>query len=306
MAKPLVTAVIPAYNCEKYIGGAIESILSQDYEPVEVVVADDGSTDGTRDIVSSFGKRVELVECIHGGPSAARNAGIAAAKGDLIAFLDADDLWKPGKLSYQVPLFEDPQVGFVYSNFDYIDAQGKLIRTRLGRWHKGNIFREIMKYGLAWTGTVIVRRSVFEHLGGFDESMPVAEDWDMWLRISAYYEADYDIRTLSSYRMHEESLLGRLDFIDWMVHSLKKNFEAHGKHAGISRTEYRRILAHYYYRLGNGVLPGKLAMRNRHYLWQAIKTYPLHFKALRAYFWGLCAYWRARKSGAIGLDYLNR
>ena len=74
----------------------------------------------------------------------------------------------------------------------------------------------------------------------------------------------------------------------------------------MSRGEYRRILAHYYYRLGNGKLPRAISRRNREYLWRAIRTNPLHFKALRAYFWGLCGYWRGRKSEAIGLEYLNR
>jgi glycosyltransferase involved in cell wall biosynthesis len=306
MARPLVTAVMPAYNCAKFIGGAIESILAQSYAPVEIVVVDDGSTDGTREVVRRFGGEVRLLERGHGGPAAARNTGIAAARGELIAFLDADDLWKPRKLILQVPLFDNPAVGLVYGNFDYIDEQGGLIRTRLGRWYRGKIFQQIMKHGLAWTGTVMVRRSVFEHIGGFDESMPVAEDWDMWLRVSAFYEVDYEIQTLSSYRMREGSLIGGPEFIDRMIYGLNKNFRLYGRQAGMSAGEYRRLLAHYYYRLGNGRLPAAIAKRNREYLWRAIRTNPLHFKALRAYFWGLCAYWRGRKSEAIGLEYLNR
>lgn len=306
MRNPLVTTVMPAYNCARFVGEAIESILAQSYKPVEIVVVDDGSTDGTRDVVRRFGGKVRLLEHEHGGPAAARNAGIAAARGELIAFLDADDLWKDNKLELQAPLFENPQVGLVYGNFDYIDEDSRLIRTRLGRWYRGRIFRWIMKYGLAWTGTVVVRRAVFDRVGGFDESMPVAEDWDMWLRVSAFYEADYDIHTLSSYRMREGSLLGGVEFIDWLIRGLKKNYHLHGKEAGMRAGEYRRLLAHYYYRLGNCKLPGAIGKRNRDYLWRAIRTNPLHFKALRAYFWGLCAYWRGRKSGAIGLDYLNR
>ncbi len=306
MANPLVTALMPAYNCEKYVGGAIESVLAQSYGPVEIVVVDDGSTDATRDVVRRFGRRVRLLERGHGGPAAARNTGIAAARGELIAFLDSDDLWKPEKLSLQVPLFENPKVGLVYSNFDYIDEQGRQIRTRLGRFYRGRIFRQVMKHGLAWTGTVVVRRSVFEHTGGFDEAMPPAEDWDMWLRVSAFYEVDYEIRTLASYRMREGSLRGSPDFIDRMIYGLKKNFTRYGRQAGMSAGEYRRLLAHYYYRLGNGRLPQAIVRRNRSYLWRAIRTNPFHFKALRAYFWGLCAYWRGRKSEAIGLEYLNR
>lgn len=306
MGSPLVTTVIPAYNCEKYVGKAIDSILAQTYRPVEIIVVDDGSTDGTHDVLSGFGAKVRVLERENGGPSAARNAGIAAASGGLIAFLDADDLWKPNKLSLQVPLFEDKEVGLVYSNFDYINEKGNLIRTRLGRWHRGNIFRAIMKYGIVWTGTVVARKSVLHQTGGFDESMPVCEDWDMWLRISASCKVDYDIRTLASYRMRKDSLLGGVEFIKWMFHTLKKNSALSAKQAGMSGREYGRILAHYYYRLGNGKLPDLIDKRNREYLWRAIRANPFHFKALRAYFWGLCAYWRGRKSEAIGLEYLNR
>ena len=306
MGNQLVTVVMPTYNCAGYAGEAIKSILAQEYKPVEIVVVDDGSTDDTREAVRRFGNRIKLIERHHGGPAAARNTGIEAAKGELIAFLDADDLWRPNKLALQVPLFQNPDIGLVYSNFDYIDEKSTLIRTRLGRWYRGRIFHRVMKHGLAWTGTVVARRNVFERLGGFDEAMPVAEDWDMWLRISAFYEVDYVIRTLASYRMRESSLTGSPEFIDWMIYSLKKNFERYGGRAGMSGLEYRRLLAHYYYRLGNGRLPGPIARRNRQYLWRAIRTYPLHFKALRAYFWGLCAYWHGRKSKAIGLDYLKR
>jgi glycosyltransferase involved in cell wall biosynthesis len=297
---------MPAYNCARYIAQALESVFAQDYEPVEVVVVDDGSTDNTVGVVRGFGDRVRLIERSHAGPSAARNAGIKAARGELVAFLDADDQWKPRKLELQVPLFDNPEVGLVYSNFDYINEDGELIRTRLGRWHKGRIFPEMMKHGLAWTGTIIVRRSAFEQAGYFDEAMPVAEDLDMWLRVCAHYEADYDIRTLSSYRMREGSLIGGPEFIDWMLYTLKKNFRLHGARAGMGKREYRRLLGHYYYRLGNGKLPEPISRHNRRYLWRAIRTNPFHFKALRAYFWGLCGYWSERKSQAIGLDYLNR
>jgi glycosyltransferase involved in cell wall biosynthesis len=306
MCKVLVSTVIPAYNCAGFIADSITSALNQSYEPVEVIVVDDGSVDGTRDVVRSFGRGVRLLERVHGGPAAARNTAIAAARGELVAFLDADDLWKPHKLATQVPLFENPAVGLVYSNFDYIDANGRLIRTRLGRWYRGRIFREVMRHGLIWTGTVVARREVFKRVGGFDESMPLAEDWDMWLRVSAFYEIDYDIRTLSSYRMREGSLLGEPGFVEQMIYGLRKNFELYGRQAGVGAWGYRRTLAHYYYRLGNGGLPGSLGRRNRHYLWQAIRTNPFHFKALRAYFRGLCGQWRARRSGAVGLEFFNR
>lgn len=305
MKNPLVTVVMPAYNCAGFIGEALESALSQTYRPVEIVVVDDGSTDVTRETVRRF-SGVRLLEQNHAGPAAARNRGISEARGELVAFLDADDLWKPEKLEIQVPLFENPKVGLVYCNFDYIDEQGKQIRTRLGRWHRGAIFEQIMKYGLVWTGTVITRRSVFERTGGFDEKMPVSEDWDMWLRISAFHEADYDIRTLASYRQRRGSLLGGVEFIDCMLYALEKNFRLCGRQAGMSRRKYRKLLAHYYYRLGNGALPDTISKRNRGYLWRAIRTNPFHYKALRAYFWGLCAYWKGRKSEAVGLEYLNR
>src|SRR4029434_246146 len=109
-----VSVVIPCYNAEPFVGEAIESALSQSPTPVEVIVVDDGSDDGSVRVSRSFGDRVRVLSSGHAGVSAARNTGLLAARENLVAWLDADDVWEAGKLADQIPRFDDPVVGLVY------------------------------------------------------------------------------------------------------------------------------------------------------------------------------------------------
>src|SRR5437667_12630279 len=111
---PLVSVVIPCYNGERYLAEAIESVLAQRYEPLEIIVVDDGSTDRSAEVARHFGDAVQYVCQPHAGAAAARNRGVGLATGDLIAFLDADDVWTEGRLARQVQVLEaDPSVGMV-------------------------------------------------------------------------------------------------------------------------------------------------------------------------------------------------
>ena len=114
---PTVSVIIPTYNRAPFVGEAIESALAQTRPPLEVVVVDDGSTDDTADRVAHYGDRVVYVRQTNAGPATARNTGIGHARGDLIALLDSDDRWLPQKLEWQVPLFDDPEVGMVHAGF---------------------------------------------------------------------------------------------------------------------------------------------------------------------------------------------
>ena len=114
MSRPLVSVIVPAYNRERYLGEALDSIFAQDYRPLEVIVADDGSTDGTARVARAYSE-VRLLSLPHRGVAAARNAAIAASTGSLLAFLDSDDLWVAGKLDAQVGLLEgNPQIGYCF------------------------------------------------------------------------------------------------------------------------------------------------------------------------------------------------
>lgn len=187
-AKPLVSVVIPAYNAERYLGEAIESVLAQTYAPVETIVVDDGSSDETVAVASAY-EGVTVIEQANAGPSAARNRGFAASRGELIAFHDSDDAMTPDKLEVQAGLLiADPGVGCVLAEQELLIEPG----AELPFWVEGSKVETVMPprppeledEPLVHPMTMVVRRSTFEQVGGFDESMRAAEDFDWMLRAS--------------------------------------------------------------------------------------------------------------------------
>ena len=194
---PLVSAVIPAYNCAEYVSEAVQSVLDQDYPAKEVVVVNDGSTDGTLAVLRSFGAAIRIVDQKNSGPPVARNNGLLAARGDYIAFLDADDVWLPGKLSAQVAHMEaNPDVGTVFTGWHVwpADADGVFRRPVLPNGPRPGIGADPERSGWIYnrllfdcellTTTVMLRASLVQTLGGFDTSMFNGDDYDFWLRAS--------------------------------------------------------------------------------------------------------------------------
>jgi glycosyltransferase involved in cell wall biosynthesis len=185
-ANPLVSVVIPAHNAESYLGEAIESVLAQTYAPLETIVVDDGSSDGTAAVAAAF-VDVELISQANGGPSAARNRGFAAAAGELVAFHDSDDLMTPDKLEVQIGhLLANPEAGCVLAEQELLIEEG----AELPFWVEGSKVPTIMPprppeladEPLVHPMTMVLRRETFERVGGFDESMRAAEDFDWMLR----------------------------------------------------------------------------------------------------------------------------
>lgn len=187
MNKGRVSVVIPVLNSEQFLGEAIASVLIQGEELLEIVVVDDGSTDGSAAAAERFGDPVQVIRQSNRGPAAARNRGLAAARGDYIAFLDADDLYSPDKFALQVPrLDRHPEVDIVIGQLSHshlqdggadpvFAAQSDNLRSlQMTNWSGWN--------GLPSFTTGIFRRRVFEQVGLPDESMLLAEDWDWFLR----------------------------------------------------------------------------------------------------------------------------
>lgn len=172
-----VSAIIPVHNRTSYIGEAIASIRGQSRAPLELIVVDDGSTDGTAAFVETLGSDIRLIRQPHAGVTVARNRGILAARGDFIAFLDSDDVWTEGKLSTQVPiLLEHPDVEVVLGHTRRMSMPGA------GDGASSGLSLTPRELALS-LGAALIRRSTFETIGAFDESLPRAEDWDWFMRL---------------------------------------------------------------------------------------------------------------------------
>jgi len=183
---PRISVVIPTYNSASSLREAIESVLRQTYADFEIVVIDDGSTDDTGCVVRSFGDRVCYWRQDNRGVSAARNHGIKKSRGQYVAFLDSDDLWLPGKLAEQIPLLDrDPEIGLVYSDWTVVSEQIVLEPSYLSKLPaaSGHVFDELVQSGFILTSGTVVRRRCLEDVGDFDETLSIAQDYDLWLRI---------------------------------------------------------------------------------------------------------------------------
>jgi glycosyltransferase involved in cell wall biosynthesis len=189
---PLVSVVIPAYNAAWCVGKAIDSVLAQDFQDFEVIVVNDGSTDDTAAVLAGYGDAIRVVHQANGGMSSARNAGISASRGELIAFLDSDDWWLPGKLGSQVELMRArPEVGFSSAAARVEDPDGRLLNLwGCSQW-SGSFLEHLFQNngGIAGgSSALMVRRDVLERVGFYDETLGGVEDADLWIRLAAVTE----------------------------------------------------------------------------------------------------------------------
>ena len=182
----MISVIVPTYNQSRYLARAIESVWAQDLNDVEIVVVDDGSTDDTEAILEKLSNDGRLRYFRQGnlGPAAARNRGIRESRGELIAFLDSDDFWLPGKLKAQLDALARTGYRFSYCGSKVIDENGNLIALAPASTDDGRFINLVWGNRFA-TPTVLVQRSLLDEVGLFDESLRTGEDWDLWLRLSA-------------------------------------------------------------------------------------------------------------------------
>jgi glycosyltransferase involved in cell wall biosynthesis len=178
--------IIPTFNRAVLVREAIASVLAQNYAPLEVIVVDDGSQDETPAVVRDCGPQITYIQQPHAGVSAARNRGVAASHGELIAFLDSDDLWQPQKVTAQVALFsQQPQVQACYTDEIWIRHGVRVNPRQIHAKYAGWIFLQSLPRCIISPSSIMLRRTLWERLGGFDESLPACEDYDLWLRLTA-------------------------------------------------------------------------------------------------------------------------
>lgn len=185
---PVVSVVIPTFNRWPMVGEAVASVLAQTYGDLELIVVDDGSTDDTGRELAKFGDRLRYFATENRGAAAARNFGVRQARGRYVAFLDSDDLWRPSKLQAQVSYMEEhPEIKVCQTEEIWIRNGVRVNPKAVHRKPSGNIFLRSLELCLVSPSAVLLTRELFKELGGFDESFPVCEDYDLWLRLAAKY-----------------------------------------------------------------------------------------------------------------------
>jgi glycosyltransferase involved in cell wall biosynthesis len=209
---PAVSVVVATRNYGRYLAGALRSVLEQTWRDFEVRVIDDGSTDDTPAVVRPFlaDPRVHYHRTDGLGQSRAKNLGIQLACAPLVAFLDGDDEWLPTKLERQLPHFADPAVGVVYARRTLMDHAGRDLPTPPTRLARGRLYDTLLVQNPVCFSSVVVRRSVFEAVGLFDPALPLAIDYDLWLRVARHFEFDHVDEPLVRYRTGHGNLSSRI------------------------------------------------------------------------------------------------
>lgn len=203
---PKVSIIIPAYNAEDYIREAVDSALAQTHEDREVIVVDDASTDDTPLVLKSYGDRIIVHRQANAGVSGARNTGARLATGAILAFLDADDLWRPTKLEAQLAAAQHP---VSYTNRFNFGERGHLpeVQSEITPLLSGDVFVPLMLRGNFITvSSVMMTRGVFAELGGFEHQPGGCEDWDLWLRAAQRYQFSVCPEPLVGYRFTSNSM----------------------------------------------------------------------------------------------------
>jgi glycosyltransferase involved in cell wall biosynthesis len=221
MDGPLISCIVPVYNCERYVGEALESILKQSYRTIEIIVADDGSTDETARVIGQYGKQVRYLRQTNAGPAAARNLGLNAARGEFVAFLDADDLWHPEKLARQIARFQ------TRSQLDLCVTHVRNfwipeLKQEAEQFRQHRIAQPLPGYVLQ---AVMARRRLFDSVGYFNTALRVADSTEWFLRAAEYGAVTELLTEVLVYRrIHQSNLTRRL--------------------ASASRSEYIHLLKH--------------------------------------------------------------
>lgn len=226
---PCVSVIIPTFNRSWILKEAIDSVLSQKFTDFEVIVVDDGSNDATASLLSAYKGQITTIHQENKGVSAARNAGILIAKGKYIAFLDSDDMWLPEKLSCQVEFFQS-QAEAVICQTDEIWIRNN-VRVNPKNRHKkptGMIFQPSLQLCLVSPSAVMIKKSLFDEVGLFNEAFPACEDYDLWLRIALYHPIYLIDRQLVVKRGGHVDQLSRNPVLDrYRIESIVKILENH-------------------------------------------------------------------------------
>lgn len=234
MRSPHVSVIIPVRNGKDFIREALDSVLQQSFTDFELLLVDDGSTDGDYDEYAQDDERIRVIHLEGAGVSHARNVGMAQANGDLFAFLDADDVWFQGKLQAQVSYFrKHSDVGVVFGKFSWwhaLPTGGFESVTSLAREvpqsigsdpeRSGWLYTKLLNGLLVGMNTAVIRRAVYEQIGEFDEKMSQGEDYDFWLRTSRVFEMHCLDEVIALYRQHDNNSVYKPSYDNYLANLL--------------------------------------------------------------------------------------
>jgi glycosyltransferase involved in cell wall biosynthesis len=222
-ANPTVSAIVPVYNGARFLAYAVASARHQSVPPQEIIVVDDGSTDGTSEVARDLAGAIVYVRQANAGPAAARNHGVARATGEWVAFLDADDQWRPDKLAVQLAVIEKyPEVGMVFGDAAHVSGHRTVFRSMFEKnglvgsfLGEGPMlptaFERLLHCNYIPTSSALVRRGIFEEVGGFDPALRYVEDLDLWFRVAARHRVGFVHDVVVDYREHGANTSGDVE-----------------------------------------------------------------------------------------------
>ena len=223
-----ISVVIPTFNRISLVARAIDSVLKQSLNPYEIIVVDDGSDDGTSEMIQNKYKSIKLIQQQNNGVSAARNNGIKHAKGDWIGLLDSDDEWTEKKLENQADrLIKTPEYDFCHTNEIWIRNGVRVNQRKKHEKYGGYIFDKCLDICRISPSSVLFRKNILDHVGWFDDQLPVCEDYDLWLRITAEYRILFiDDPLIIKYGGHDDQLSHGVEGIEFFrIKSLENLLE---------------------------------------------------------------------------------
>ncbi len=276
-----VSVIIPAYNAERFIEEALESVFRQTFQDFEIVVIDDGSEDRTASICERYKGKIRYFYQENRGLAAARNAGVQISSAPYISFLDVDDLYLPEKIEVQKEFLDlHPEFDIVFSNFEYFG--GRLLRHPIPesfRDGEGNQFLDLFRYNCIAIPTVFARKRLFDEIGFFDETLSAVEDYDLWLRISRKKKIGYIDRVLAKVRLHPENMSKDAELmcaseLNVMEKILRENPEIREEHPSLWKIKKSIV----YFEAGYKLLVAQDMKKARKKFLSAMRERPLWLK----------------------------
>lgn len=297
-ATPTVSVIIATHDRPAFLLQAIRSVLAQSFTDYELVVAEDGASDATAEVVEAIGGgALRHLRLPHTGrPSVTRNHGLAAARGRYVAFLDDDDIWRADKLERQVALLEAAErVGFVYSDLRFLQTDGTASEPAIApeQVREGLIFDDLLEECAIATSTVLARRPLLDRVGGFNESLETFEAYDLWLRLAWSARAAFIPAPLVLRRRHPAALEERRA-IACLEDAIRSLLAADTRYPLTTRqrARLRKSIAKYRTRLGSALIARGSTGDGRRELLRALRARPLERTAWLA----LAGSWRGESA----------